>query len=182
MPDEPSKPATYAEAAASATTEGGDHPPPYGQTDTSISVTGISSGKGDGAAAGAPAAGPSTQVHTTSAPAPSPAAFTHPAPRAHHPHHAPHRGHDARHAGLGRHRDVEAGVVLFIPEREIALARARRRFFGALCWAFVIYLVLASITGSTIHDVARRGRHGHWDKQGVWHANGAGGGSGTTVV
>ncbi|WOO86227.1 uncharacterized protein LOC62_07G009712 [Vanrija pseudolonga] len=188
MPDEPSKPPpqqaqTYAQAAA----EGTDNPPPYGQTENSISVTGISNGKGDGDAAAGPSggagagAGPSsTHVNAVQAPPPAPAAFTHPAARPHHPH--PHaRAHNHAHGHLGRHRDVEAGVVLFIPEREIALSRARRRFFGALCWALVIYLVLASITGSTIHDVSRRGRHGHWDKRGVWHASSAME-SGTTVV
>lgn len=173
MPDEPSKPPqqTYAQAAA----EGVDNPPPCtlrrvaspslpcpqltlapdGQTDNSISVTGISNGKGDAAAAAAGAAGPSgsapgpsTHVNAVQAQPPAPAAFTHPAARPHHPHPPAHaRAHNHAHGHLGRHRDVEAGVVLFIPEREIALARAKRRFFGALCWALVIYLVLACVFG-----------------------------------
>lgn len=37
------------------------------------------------------------------------------------------------------------GVLVYISPYDIALMRARRRFFGAVFWAFVIYLVVGLV-------------------------------------
>lgn len=48
---------------------------------------------------------------------------------------------------------------------EAAASRARRRFFGALLWAFVIWLAIGSLVGGVVDDAGRRrvvGGGGTW--------------------
>ncbi|KLT40109.1 hypothetical protein CC85DRAFT_287819 [Cutaneotrichosporon oleaginosum] len=71
--------------------------------------------------------GPSTQP-------PMPSSAKHP-----HPHHAGPHHHPQR-----TPRQTEEGVLILVahsPEYYAALSRTRRRFWGTLFWAFLIYLV-----------------------------------------
>ncbi|EIW67115.1 hypothetical protein M231_03750 [Tremella mesenterica] len=85
-----------------------------------------------------------------------------PAPTAHHPP-----------LGPSSASAAEAGV----PEggweahnMRMARSRAIRRFWGAMFWAWVIWILVGFIIGGGVSDVssAPMGRHGHWDNDGHW--------------
>ena len=45
---------------------------------------------------------------------------------------------------------------------EVATSRARRRFFGALLWGFVIWLAIGSLVGGVVGDARRPRQGGSW--------------------
>ncbi|KAK4685556.1 hypothetical protein P7C73_g4591, partial [Tremellales sp. Uapishka_1] len=56
------------------------------------------------------------------------------------------------------------------PNDAVAKARALRRFWGAVVWAFAIWFLLGLLLGGGISDAAQNpsGRKGHWNKHGEW--------------
>ncbi|KAJ9106214.1 hypothetical protein QFC21_001358 [Naganishia friedmannii] len=55
-------------------------------------------------------------------------------------------------------RDAEAQWFPPTSEREVK-SRARKRFFMAFLWAFVIYTILGMFIGGTVEDARNSGRH-----------------------
>lgn len=77
-------------------------------------------------------------------------------------------------ASLPRPADTEsAGLISEVTRLQQARSRALRRFWGAMLWAWIIWILAGLIIGGGISDVqnAPVGRHGHWDKHGRWKAD-----------